>query len=78
MTVELSPFIVADKHTLAGKPRVKGTRISVVQVLGHLAAGMTIEEIIEQFPSLTRESILACIAYAGEVVEEESMFISAA
>ncbi len=78
MTVELAPLIVADKHTLGGKPRVKGTRLSVVQVLNHLAAGMTPEEIVEAYPTLTREGILACVAYAGEVVEEESVFISAA
>lgn len=47
-----------------GKPVIKGTRISVGDVLSWLSVGMTIEEIIEDFSQLTKKQILACLAYA--------------
>ena len=49
-----------------GKPCVKGTRIAVYDVLGWLAAGMTYNEIIEDFPELTEPDILACLAFAAD------------
>lgn len=50
-------WIVADSEHLGGTPRVKGTRISVSLLLQLLATGMTISEIIEEYPSLTEEAI---------------------
>lgn len=47
-----------------GKPVIKGTRISVGDVLGWLSAGMTVKGILVDFPQLTKEQILACLAYA--------------
>lgn len=78
MTIELAPMIVADKATLGGKPRVKGTRISVVQVIDQLAHGRTIEELLENYPSLTHQGILACLAYARQSLEDEAILFSAA
>ncbi len=49
-----------------GKPCVRETRISVYDVLGWLAAGMTNTEIIEDFPELSIEDIQACLAYAAD------------
>ena len=49
-----------------GKPCVKGTRISVYDVLSWLSLGMSNDEIIEDYPSLTIESIRACLAYAAD------------
>jgi uncharacterized protein (DUF433 family) len=49
-----------------GKPCVKETRISVYDVLGWLASGMTYEEILTDFPQLKYEHILACLAYAAD------------
>ncbi len=49
-----------------GKPCVRGTRITVGDILGYLAGGMSDEEILADFPQLTRESIRACLAYAAE------------
>ena len=49
-----------------GKPCVRNTRITVVDVLGWLASGMTFEEILFDFDQLTREDILACLMYAAE------------
>ncbi len=48
-----------------GKPCVKGTRITVYDVLEYLAGGMTEEQILADFPSLRREDILACLAFAA-------------
>lgn len=48
-----------------GKPIVKGTRISVYDVLNWLANGMTMEDIIRDFPALNKEQIKACLAYAA-------------
>ena len=49
-----------------GKPCIKETRISVYDVLGWLANGMTTEEIINDFPELTEKKIQACLAYAAD------------
>ena len=49
-----------------GKPCVRNTRITVGDVLGWLASGMTFEEILFDFDQLTREDILACLMYAAE------------
>jgi uncharacterized protein (DUF433 family) len=49
-----------------GKPCVRNTRITVGDVLGWLASGMTFEEILFDFEQLTREDILACLMYAAE------------
>ena len=54
-----------------GKPCVRNTRISVYDVLGWLSRGMTFDEIIYDFPKLTREDILACLAYAAQPQEQE-------
>ena len=56
MTVELAPMIVADKQTLGGKPRVKGTRISVALVLEQMSYGRTIDDLLQNYPTLTREA----------------------
>jgi uncharacterized protein (DUF433 family) len=49
-----------------GKPCIRNTRISVYDVLSWLASGMTMQEILEDFPELTHEDILACLAFAAE------------
>jgi uncharacterized protein (DUF433 family) len=49
-----------------GKPCVGGTRISVGDVLEYLAGGMSEDEILADFPQLTRDDIRACLAYAAE------------
>jgi uncharacterized protein (DUF433 family) len=48
-----------------GKPCVRDTRITVYDVLGWLSAGMSYDEIIADFPELTRQDILACLAFAA-------------
>ena len=56
---------------LLGKPRIRGTGIPVSLILGYLAADYTYDEIIEEFPDLEKEDILACLDYARELSEIE-------
>ena len=49
-----------------GKPCVRGTRIAVGDILGYLAGGMSEDQVLTDFPQLTREDIRACLAYAAE------------
>lgn len=72
MQVNWRDYIVSTPDVLRGKPRIKGTRIPVSLILGYLAAGNTVEEIIEEFPDLTREQIAACLDYARELSEFEA------
>ena len=58
--------ISIDPAVRFGKPCVLGTRISVGDVLGYLASGMTEGEVLADFPSLSHEDILACLAFAAE------------
>jgi uncharacterized protein (DUF433 family) len=58
--------IVIDPQIRFGKATVRGTRITVGDVLSYLASGMSENEIVSDFPSLTPEDIRACLAYAAE------------
>jgi uncharacterized protein (DUF433 family) len=70
--------IVINEAVLAGKPIVKGTRLSVEQVLGHLAAGWSTSEVLANYPTLKSEDVAACLAYARDVIAGETVFPSAA
>lgn len=63
--------IVSDPDILVGKPAIKGTRISVELVLGWLANGWTHEMVLAAYPHITAEDILACLAFAAEMLREE-------
>lgn len=63
--------ITSDPAVLAGKPVVKGTRISVELILGWLANGWTYEQILASYPHITREDILAALAFAEEMLRDE-------
>jgi uncharacterized protein (DUF433 family) len=58
--------IVIDPAIRFGKPSVRGTRITVGDVLSYLASGMSEEQIVADFPQLTSDDIRACLAYAAE------------
>jgi uncharacterized protein (DUF433 family) len=59
-------IITIEPGKRGGRPTIRGMRIAVADVLGWLAAGMTHEEIISDYPELTEEDIRACLAYAAE------------
>ena len=66
----MSPRIVIDPETLAGKPVIRGTRIAVAFILDLLAAGQSESEILANYSGLTREDILACLSYASYLAHE--------
>jgi uncharacterized protein (DUF433 family) len=61
-----SEIITIDPNKRFGKPCLRGMRISVYDVLGWLASGMSVDEIVEDYPEITNEDIMACLAYAAD------------
>jgi len=59
-------IITIEPGKRGGKPCIRGLRITVADVLGWLAAGMSHNEIISDYPELTDQDILACLAYAAD------------
>ena len=70
-------IITLEPGKRGGKPCVRGLRIAVEGVLGWLASGMSTEEILTDYPELTRQDVLACVAYAAET-EKYSVWVRAA
>ena len=70
MGVRLPERIIIDPEILAGKPAIKGTRVAVEFILELLAAGQSETNILESYPGLTKEDILACLAYARQLTRE--------
>jgi len=71
MQAEWKKNIVSTPDVLRGKPRIKGTRIPVSLIFGYLATGNSTEDIIKEFPDLTKEHIAACLDYARDLSEYE-------
>ncbi len=65
--------ITSDPDIAFGKPVIKGTRMAVVFLMEHLAAGDSHQEIIEAFPFLKEEDILACLQYAAQLLDRNSI-----
>jgi uncharacterized protein (DUF433 family) len=72
------PRITLDPEVLAGKPVVRGTRLAVEFVIGLLADGWSQSDIAKNYPGITRDDIIACLAYARDVLSSEKVFPSAA
>ena len=66
-------YITSDPKILAGKPVIKGTRLSVGFILNLLAEGWSIEQILENYPNLILESLKAVFAFVAECMREELM-----
>ncbi len=67
---EVLQRISIDPRICFGKPCIKGHRIWVSLILDHLAAGVTISELLVQYPGLVEDDVLACIAYGAEMSRE--------
>lgn len=67
-------WIVSDPKVMMGKPVIAGTRITVELILEKLAAGETIEQIREAHPRLTREAILAVLAFARDALRADVVY----
>jgi uncharacterized protein (DUF433 family) len=72
--MKLLDRIVADPAVLVGKPVVRGTRLSVEFLLGLMAQEWPEAEILRNYPGLTHEDLLACLAYAAERLREEKVY----
>lgn len=68
-------YIEIDPQVRFGKPCIKGTRISVYDVLSWLSSGMSIDEILLDFPQLTKDQILACLGYSADKERKASVVI---
>lgn len=66
METEYRGIITIEPGKRGGKPCIRGMRITVYDVLSYLAAGMSEDEVLQDFPYLTREDILACLGYAAD------------
>ncbi len=67
--------IVVDEGVMCGKPVIKGTRITVEAIICRLAEGLSIEEVLEYFPQLTREDIRTALLYASKLLEDETIIV---
>jgi uncharacterized protein (DUF433 family) len=73
--MDYSKIITSDPSVRSGKPSVRDTRVTVSDVLEYLAGGMSEDQILADFPYLTRDDIRACLAFAAE---RERRILSAA
>ena len=65
----ISDRITIDENICNGKPTIRGKRISVQTILEFLSAGETVEELLNQYPSLEREDITACLEFATNLMD---------
>lgn len=70
-------YITVDPAVCHGKACIKGTRVMVSVVLDNLAAGLTPDEIVRSYPSLSREAVQAAMAYAAELARERIVAVPA-
>lgn len=71
MREDWQEYIVSTPDVLKGKPRIRGTRIPVSFILGYLASGASYNDILLEYPDLSREHISACLNYARDLTEYE-------
>jgi uncharacterized protein (DUF433 family) len=69
-------IITIEPGKRGGKPCIRGMRITVYDVLDYLASGMTKEEVLKDFPYLTEEDILACLAYAADREKQQILVVA--
>jgi len=69
---EIAPGITVDPKVRFGKPIITGTRVDVATILGHLAAGDSLEELMDDY-GLSREQVRAAIGYAAEIIALEDV-----
>ena len=69
--------ITSNPGIMLGKPIIKGTRVTVELILKKLSEGMVTEEILEAYPHLKKQDILACLAYSADVISREELIVAA-
>ena len=69
---EIAPRIVVDENLRFGKPVIRGTRVPVDVVIGKLATGLSIEQVMDEY-GLERDDVLAALAYAADALAHENL-----
>ncbi|HEY7061849.1 MAG TPA: DUF433 domain-containing protein [Chloroflexota bacterium] len=72
MPREIAKGITVDPSVMVGKPVIQGTRMPVDLVIAKLAANPDLDEFFQDYPELTIEDVKACLAYASELVQQDS------
>lgn len=67
--IEINPAVCS------GKPVIRGTRIMVRNILGMVAGGYTTERVLESYPELTRDDVVAALEYAARVIDEDQVVL---
>lgn len=75
--IDWTLYIVSNPETLFGKPVIVNTRIPVDLILEKLAAGDTIEDLLEAYPKITKDGIAACLLFAADSIKHETIFSKA-
>ena len=75
--MELSDLVISDPGVMSGTPCFRGTRVPVSILFENLAAGMSVEEILETWPTLDRADVLAVLELAGEEAERRAAKVAA-
>ena len=73
----MNEFIRVDPEICSGKPTICGTRIMVKNILGMVAGGYAVDQIVEAYPELTQELVQAALEYAVAVIDEEQVIARA-
>jgi uncharacterized protein (DUF433 family) len=73
----VNEWIIVDSRICAGKPVISGTRIMVKNILGMIAGGYTVEQVVHAYPELSNEMVAAALKYAVEVIDEEKVLAHA-
>lgn len=69
--------VVSDPAIMAGVPTIRGTRVTVAALLGQLGAGLTVDELLEHYPSITRDDVSAALKFAAASLPIERPFVAA-
>lgn len=69
-----TPEIVSDPNIMMGKPVIRGTRITVEMILEKMSAGETTEDLLEAYPHLSREGILAALGFAAKALRADVIY----
>jgi uncharacterized protein (DUF433 family) len=69
MRIPSHPRLDVDPGICGGRPRIAGTRLRVLDVLGQLAAGATVEDVLRDYPFIVADDVRACLAYAAEATD---------
>lgn len=72
----MNPWIVCDADTLGGRPRVRGTRLSVAFLIELVASGGTRDEILSTYPQLSAEGLHAALEYAASALRDEVIWLT--